>query len=317
MPFYRCVACDDIRWIDNYDEYICNRCGGKRVLAEDVKHPRGHPRSNSLEPTILMRIGTRRSEEEEYAASCRYINTLTSRCECSGALVVGRYSVLPYYEDLEYDLACNDNRLINSLEQHKWIADFKYYDALREFTFESWTEDEFYRSDCDGPFVVKGATNSKKHHWNTMMFAKDRREAVQVGIKLREDALIGYQPLVYRKYTPLVTYEIGLNGLPFTNEHRLFFLGTNLIAGGYYWTEAEDVETPELTAEGIEFARSVASIVSKHANFFVLDIGEKQEGGWVLIEVNDGQQSGLSMIDPDVFYRNLAFELHHFDMDGD
>lgn len=262
--------------------------------------------ARSLKPTILMRIGTRRTEEEEYEAARRNMETVTSRCECNGALVVGRYSVLPYYEDLESDLGGHGSRLINSHKQHEWIAGFKYYDVLRDFTFPSWTEDEFYRSNDDGPFVVKGATNSKKHHWNTMMFAKDRREAVMVGIKLREDALIGYQPLIYRKYVPLVTYEIGLNGLPFTNEHRLFFLGERLVASGYYWTEADDIDSPKLTDEGMEFARSVAKIAAHHVNFFVLDIGEKQEGGWILIEVNDGQMSGLSMIDPEVFYKNLA-----------
>lgn len=268
-----------------------------------------------LTPTVLMRIGIRRSEEEEFEASNRFLPTLTSRCECGGSLVVGRYSVLPYYEDLEYDLASHDSRLINSHAQHEWIAGFKYYDALRDFTFPSWTEDEFYRSNDDGPFVVKGATNSRKHHWNTMMFAKDRREAVMVGIKLREDALIGYQPLIYRKYVPLVTYEVGLNGLPFTNEHRLFFLGERLVASGYYWTEAEDVESPKLTDEGMEFARSIAKIAARHVNFFVLDVGEKQEGGWVLIEVNDGQMSGLSMIEPREFYKNLADALNEFPQD--
>lgn len=267
-----------------------------------------------LDPTVLMRIGVRRSEQEEYDAARRYLPVVTSRCECASSLVIGRYSVLPYYEDFENDLTYQNSRLINSHAEHKWIADFRYYDQLKEFTFESWTEDEYPRCGYDGPVVVKGSTNSKKHHWNTMMYAANRREAVQVGIRLKEDALIGYQKIIYRKYTPLVTYEIGLNGLPFTNEHRLFFLGERLVAGGYYWTEAEDVESPRLTDEGLEFARSAARIAAKHVNFFVLDIGEKQEGGWVLIEVNDGQMSGLSMIDPDAFYRNLADALTGFEL---
>lgn len=262
-----------------------------------------------MTPTILMRIGTRSSEAEEYEASRSMMLTVVSRCECRNALVVGRYSVLPYYEDLENDLRHMGSRLINSHSQHRWIADFHYYDVLRDFTFESWAEDEFHRCDHPGPFVVKGATNSKKHHWNTMMFAETKRDAVLTGLRLKEDGLLATQDLVYRKYTPLVTYEIGLNGLPFTNEHRLFFLGKKLVASGYYWTEAEDVESPKLTEEGLWFAQQVADIASAYVNFFVLDIGEKQEGGWVLIEVNDAQMSGLSMIDPSQFYRNLAHEL--------
>src|SRR6185437_16221891 len=128
-------------------------------------------------------------------------------------------------------------RLINSHDQHRWIAGFYYYDALRDYTFPSWTEDEFARSDDPGPFVVKGSTNSKKHNWDELMFAPDRRAAIEIACRLRQDDLVGRQRLIFRKYIPLVTYEVGLNGLRFTNEHRMFFLGRTLLAHGYYWSE--------------------------------------------------------------------------------
>lgn len=259
-----------------------------------------------MNATILFRIGSRFSEEEEYRIAQNYFRVETSRCLCENTVVIGRYSTLPFYEDLEQDLKYNSSRLINSYDQHRWIANFDYYNDLSEYTFESWKERDFPSSKHPGPFVVKGTTNSKKHHWNTMMFAKDRNEAVEVASRLYQDDLVGRQGLVYRKYEPLVTYEVGLNGLAFTNEWRLFFLGENLISYGYYWSEAQDVDSPHLSEEAIAFAHEVAKIASKHTNFFTLDIGEKQSGGWVLIEVNDGQQSGLSMNNTEDFYRNLA-----------
>lgn len=257
-------------------------------------------------PTILFRVGSRTSERDEFAAARRHMRAETSRCLCRDATVFGRYSVLPWYEDLEQDMAILGSRLINSYDQHRWIADFRYYEAVRPYTFPTWTEDQFPRSDDLGPFVIKGTTNSKKYNWNTLMFARDRREAIEVAARLRQDDLIGRQKLIYRKYVPLLTYEVGLNDLRFTNEWRLFFLGRQLIAHGYYWTEAEDVVSPSFPAEAMAFAQGIADIVSRHVNFFVLDVGEREKRGWILIEINDGQMSGLSMIDPDVFYQGLS-----------
>lgn len=254
--------------------------------------------------------------QDEYEVAKRHFNTKEYRSQCRNSLVIGRYSVLPFYRELTIDLAANGGRLINTFEQHRWIANLDYYQELRDYTFETYSEREFPYVNVDAwpGIVVKGRTNSRKHHWNTMMFARTKPEAVEIATRLYQDDLISQQGLVYRKYCPLVTYEIGLNGLPFTNEWRCFFLGKELLAHAYYWSEAEDIETPKFTEEALAFVTNIAEIVSEHVNFFVLDVGEKQEGGWVLIEVNDGQMSGLSMNDPDILYGNLARAISTFDV---
>jgi ATP-grasp domain, R2K clade family 3 len=253
--------------------------------------------------SILFRNTIR--EEDEFEVAKKYFPVRTSRCDCVDSLVIGRYSCLPFYKELVKDLSYHNSSLINSYDQHLWISNFEYYNVLQDYTFESWDSRSFPYSNYDGPLVVKGKTNSKKHHWNSMMFANNRREAAEVATRLQQDNLIAGQELIYRKYVPLVTYEVGINDLAFTNEHRCFFLGEKLIAHSYYWTEADDV-SHTLSDEGMEFALKIAKIASKYTNFFVLDIGEKAEGGWILVEVNDGQMCGLSMIDPDVLYFNLS-----------
>ncbi len=261
-------------------------------------------------PVVLFRRdGT---NHDEYEAAKRHIHVLPNRAACVGNLVIGRYSVLPYYRELETDLKYQTCKLVNSHEQHDWIAGFHYYDAVEPYTFKTWDDRAFPASNHHGPFVVKGKTNSKKHHWNKMMFAPTRADAIDIAGRLMEDPLIAQQGVIYREYVPLKTFEVGLNGLPFTNEWRCFYLGKRRLAHGYYWTEAEDVESPSIDEAGLAFADAVAEIVSQYVDFFVLDVGEKKDGGWVLIEINDAQMSGLSMIDPDVFYSALAEAVEGF-----
>lgn len=255
-----------------------------------------------MKPIILFRKSLQ--EEGEFDICRKYFNVIEQRTRCVNGLVIGRYSVLPYYRELEKDLEILGSKLINSYEQHQWIANFAYYQELKEFTPESWFDQDFYSCKYLGPFVVKGKTNSRKFEWNKMMFAKNKKEALNIASELLQDGLLGEQGVIYRRYVPLKTYEIGLNGLPFTDEYRFFFYQDALLAHGYYWSNANTVDR-ETPTESIEFAKHVAKIVANYVNFFVLDVAQTEEGNWILIEVNDGQCSGLSEANPDELYSNL------------
>lgn len=227
------------------------------------------------------------------------------------SLVIPRYSCLPYYKELEKDLDYRGSRLINDYSQHRWIADFEYYSDLKEFTPESWDDTNFYQCKHTGPFVVKGKTNSRKHQWNTKMFAENKRAAADIAGELMNDMLIGGQGVIYRKFEPLKVFEYGINDLPYSNEWRIFYYKTTRLSYGYYWSNAENLPT-EIDPKALEFADEIAKETAKHVNFFVLDVAEKESGGWVLIEVNDGSMSGLSENDPWILYSNLKLALNSF-----
>lgn len=259
-----------------------------------------------MRPIVLFRPD--RDTEDEMGVAGNFFPVTASRMRVPPeSLVVARYSALPYYQELETDLAMSGSRLLNTYKQHRWIANFDYYEQLKDFTFRTWDESAFAHSDFAGPVVVKGRTNSRKHHWNKTMFARDRDAAWNIFRLLSQDSMIGEQGIIFREYVPLKTLEIGLDGLPFSNEFRFFFYKESLLCHGFYWNNMCDCpEKANLTDEGIAFARAVAAVTAKYADFFVLDIAEKTEGGWVLVEVNDGQQSGLSACDPERLYDNLA-----------
>ncbi len=245
-----------------------------------------------MKPVVLFRAGDLESEEE-FKICSQYLPTVKQRTECKDNLVIGRYSVLPYYHELQEDLKVNNSKLINSYNQHCWIANFDYYHDLKEFTPKSWTPDDIPYAPENQAYVVKGKTNSMKQNWNELMFAKNLKEAVEIAINLYKIPAIAEQGIVYREYVPLKTFEVSpYNGLRVTNEWRLFFWGKKLLASGYYWSNMaseESIKKAELTDDGLSLAFKCADIASKYVNFFVLDVAERSEGGWILIEVNDGQ----------------------------
>jgi len=254
--------------------------------------------------TVLFRKSL--DTEDEYNICGNYFEIARNRYQIRDfSVVIPRYSSLPFYEELQSDMTYRGNSLIQSYKQHKYIADFQYYDDITEYTFKTWRFGD--KNIPDIPLVVKGVTNSKKWNWNSLMFAKNRTDAMRIAVELSNDGLIGYQDIILREYVPLKKIEHGINGLPFSNEYRFFFYKGQEIASGFYWSIAEEAESFTAIPESATIlANKISDIVKHKTSFYVIDVAEKQNGGWICVELNCGTMSGLSMIDPNVFYKNLA-----------
>jgi hypothetical protein len=250
--------------------------------------------------TILFRNNN--DNQEESAAASGFFNLVTQRTAVkSGDTVIPRYSALPFYQELEVDIKNCGAKLINSCDQFNWIANFEYYKLLKNYTFKTYFD---FQDLPDIPLVVKGKTNSLKVRWNTHCFAKNKKEAINIACELQLDGLVGLQDIIFREFIPLKTFEILLNGLPVTNEFRFFFYKNQLLAYGYYWVNAQDINK-KCDKKGVDFAQQIANIVSLYNNFFVVDIAEKEDGEWIMVELNSGEMSGVATIDCNILYGNL------------
>ena len=253
-----------------------------------------------MTPVILFRKD--RDTEEEFVIAKKYFQVYETRCQVPrDVLVIPRYSALPFYKELEIDVSFHNSRLVNSYREHSYIADFSYY-----FDIEDLTPKTYFNLDQipeGGPYVVKGATNSRKFDWNKMMFAKNRRQAIDIACDLRKDSMIQYQDIIVREFVPLVKIEEGLNGLPMSNEWRFFCYKDTILSYGFYWTIAEFEGA--FSQEATNLVQEVIKRVSGQVNFFVVDVAQKETGEWVVIELNDGQMSGLSDNDPETLYGSL------------
>ncbi|TWT31896.1 ATP-grasp domain-containing protein [Blastopirellula retiformator] len=255
-----------------------------------------------VRPTLISKL--------EMSVAKRHFEVQLNRTACAGRLVIGRYSIEPFYEELADDLRHIGSRLINSVDEHRWIASFAYYDEVKAFTPRTWREEEFAACRNAGPFVVKGKLKSKKLRWKTQMFAPTKRDATRLAHQLKEwDADLREQGVVFREYVPLRTFEVGAYGLPIANEWRFYFHGLRMLSAGYYWSLADAPPPTNFPPAAFRFAHKIAQIAARFATFYTLDVAETADGDWILIEINDGQSAVPSEHDLDQLYGRLKAEV--------
>lgn len=247
-------------------------------------------------------------EKEELAIASKYFTCTNRRPDIQADdLVIGRYSLAFWYADQEKDFKQVGAKLINSYQQHRYIADLQNYMMdLGDLTPRTWT------SPVDLPenmsFVVKGETYSRKNNWKQDMFAPDKKTAIEIVGRLMNDSLIGQGNIYIRQYQPMITYLEGVNGMPITKEFRFFVAYGQIISGGFYWQNYIDQinPLPDPAEVPLSFLQEVIDRVGSQSNFFVIDVGQAITGEWFVVELNEGQQSGLSCNDPETLYSGLS-----------
>jgi hypothetical protein len=268
----------------------------------------------SQSPIIFTK--TKLLEGNEYSAICEAgFHVITRRTFVSPeATVICRYTAWPDYDEVYDDLVQLGAHPVETRNAHRFLADLeRWVPTLEGLTPKTWNRLEDI-PESEFPVVVKGHENGKKNLWNTHMFAKDRRSAANVMCNLLDDGHVGTQRIHFRKYVPLKTYMEGFQGLPIAHEFRIFIYGKTVLAHGYYWANYVDdiVDGPPAFDVPQAFLDDVLERVSQHATFWVVDVAKTQAGDWIVVELNAGQQSGLSCVDPKELYGNLREQLKSF-----
>ena len=155
------------------------------------------------------------------------------------------------------------------------------------------------------PVVLKDYVKSEKHYWREACYIPDASDREQVErvtrrfLELRGDHL--NEGLVYREFVPLAHLaDHSKSGMPIAVEFRLFFANASLIAASPYWEEGEYKDALPPTTDFERIAKNVRN------RFFSMDIAKRSDGRWMIMELGDGQVSGLPVaLDPKDFYERL------------
>ena len=155
--------------------------------------------------------------------------------------------------------------------------------------------------------IVKDYVKSEKHHWETACFVVDvsdtekLKQTIQNFIFLRDKYL--NEGIVVREFITLNDLTLhSKSGMPLTEEYRLFFFNKNLIGMYDYWEEGEyNFDKPDTQ----KFEKIALKIDS---NFFSMDIARQKNGELIIIELGDGQVSGLpDKTNRDNFYTKIKY----------
>lgn len=225
------------------------------------------------------------------------------------------------YESLYQNLTERNIFLINSLDEYVHCHYFpSSYEIIKHKTpvsiaFKLKTKPDFdkimelLRVFGDKPVLLKDYVKSEKYYWKEACFiasAADRQAVENVTnrfLELRGPYL--NEGLVYRAFVELeYLNHPDSNSLPMAKEYRLFYLNNKLIDYANYWNE-------EGYSNEIPIFEAFNEIASRiKSNFFVMDIAKKKDGNWIIIELGDGQVSGLpEMLNVVIFYGRLKEKL--------
>jgi hypothetical protein len=142
------------------------------------------------------------------------------------------------------------------------------------------------------PVIVKDYVKSEKHYWETACFVENSsnigklRQTINNFIELCDNSI--NEGIVIREFIELKNLtNHSKSGMPLSEEYRLFFLNNELLCIYNYWEEGVysnkciDTNIFEVIAKKIE------------SNFFTMDIAKDKNGKNVIIELGDGQVSGI------------------------
>lgn len=258
-------------------------------------------------------------EEKELSVMKSYFSAFSSFQELKNSpdfnykgIIIPRFRATPFPNEIEDFVQSYGFTLINSVKQHRYIANFDYYYDIEEYTPKTYFQLRDVPRNA-GPYIVKGKTTSKKSNWNTQMFAPTIADVTRIYCELQNDYFIGSQGIIVREYEEFTKLDEGINDMPIIEEYRLFFLGKKLLSYGYYWSISEIDKI--IPPEGLEFGQKIADIISKNVNYFVIDIARKTNGDFRVIEINDGVMAGLSNNAPEMLYGNLYSEVQNLELE--
>ncbi len=204
--------------------------------------------------------------------------------------------------------------LINSPDEYQryhllpgWYSDFAGETAESVWESEGSLENAMSMSETlEGPYVVKDYVKSRKHEWYDACFIEDiadREHAAAIinnFISRQGEGLVG--GVVLRRFEAL--RRIGFHEkskMPLSEEYRVFVCAGKIAAVDNYWTgehKAKLADSEYLWVESV--ARRIRS------NFVTIDLARKEDKSLMIMEIGDGQVSGLQQLGAEAFYRGLT-----------
>ena len=196
-------------------------------------------------------------------------------------------------------------RLINSPEEHLRASQLDvWYPLLSDLTpksvcFRGRPTLQQVKAEFSWPVFMKGTRQTSRHQ-RKLSIIQDDKEFLTAIESYAHDPILGWQDVACREFVALRRLpdeDANETKMPRSFEFRTFWWKGQLAGAGRYWWEgaAYDWTTSEQSA-GLAIAAEAARRVN--VPFLVVDVAQTFTGRWIVIECNDGQESGYATVSP-------------------
>jgi hypothetical protein len=222
------------------------------------------------------------------------------KSEMPGVARVGAFS---NYESLFQEMLRDGIRLLNTPEEQERCSSLPHWyplctkDTPRSRWYSGIPTFEEITREFALPVFVKGARQTSRHQ-AAASIVRDRADYERVTALYRADEVLHWQQFVCREFVRLrkVEGEAGNKVAP-AFEFRTFWHRGTLLGAGRYWYAVPDYTWTELEkAEALAVATRIATALD--CGFLVIDLAMTEEGRWIVIECNDGMESGYAGVSP-------------------
>jgi hypothetical protein len=206
-------------------------------------------------------------------------------------------------------------RLINSPDAHRRALEFDgAYPRLAGLTPRSVVVDDVQAvkgavETLGLPVFIKGSVLSRKAYGWKACVAETREEAEALVGRLLRITSLSRGRAVLRELVHLRRTEQVLEGFPTAREYRLFLLRGEVVGSGYYWPFADPFGPLGGEDEAAVHALAREAARRMEVPYLSVDVGQREDGGWTVIEVGDPQFAGVGHISVASLYRNLRAAL--------
>lgn len=223
------------------------------------------------------------------------------------------------YADIFNGLKEKGIHLINTPEEYQKYHHLpEWYKQFEKETPKSiWTQGKQLKSllsqtnQINGSCIVKDYVKSRKHEWHDACFIKDIKDidnlvtVINNFVERQANNLTG--GIVLREFENLNSIGFhDISGMPISEEYRVFIFKKHILVMDNYWSKnANQI----LSESEIEWIQSLIERIE--SNFVTIDLARKENGTLIVMELGDGQVSGLQEIDPKYFYQRINLLVTH------
>ncbi|MCI8939861.1 MAG: ATP-grasp domain-containing protein [Dorea sp.] len=188
--------------------------------------------------------------------------------------------------------------LVHNAEHLRCSTIEKWYSAIKDKTpytkiYEELPDVAEIEKDFSFPVFIKGNRQTNRHN-KAQCIIENADAYEQLRKNWKNDNILSWQKVAVREYVKLQTIDdISYPEMvPISYEFRFFcFEGKCVGYGSYWYMGSKYTMSPDDSESAIKLAEWAAERVG--VSFIAVDLAKTDKGDWIVIEVNDAQESGF------------------------